>query len=183
MAAIKRGFNGRGPMAPAKTARMSSTAQSNTEVKIVEFLRNWNLTICARSPVERKIPLGRYQEMHLRSACDFHESDTPKLQKFRVNTIVVLLLSPAFERMLNGPFLESQASEIMLEDDHPEALAVLFAIAHHKRSELPDSLSIHVLLELAILAGKYDVVGLVRPVVTRLFSYNKWAPLHGLFIS
>jgi hypothetical protein len=48
-----------------------------------------------------------------------------------------------------------------LEDD-AEALGILFAVPHHKRGLLPKDIPMHVLFQVAVLADKYNVVGVLR---------------------
>jgi hypothetical protein len=72
------------------------------------------------------------------------------------------LASPVLKRMLNGKFREGttlQATgsvEIPLPDDDAEALTILLNIFHHRTRQVPHSVSVEILSDLARLVDKYD---------------------------
>jgi hypothetical protein len=98
----KRSVDAMALMPPKKMPRLSnSSAKDEIPVKVVECISKWDLTICAQPATKLK---------HQHSSIG---SPLPsQLFKFRVNSAFLSVLSPVFDRMLNGPFKESQAPEI-----------------------------------------------------------------------
>ena len=118
-----------GSMPPTKMAKVASEgAKDAIPTKFIKCIEKWDLTICAQSLA------GESHRWYV-------GSHTPNLYKFRVNSTILSALSPVFDKMLNGAFMESQTREVTLNEDHPEALTILFAVAHHKRNLLPEEVA------------------------------------------
>lgn len=90
----------------------------------------------------------------------------------RVSSSILSLVSPVFSRMLKGPLAEGVAFRspnsprpfpIALPDDNGAAFTVLVNIAHHQTDEIPSNPPTSLLLELALLADKYDCAHLFSP--------------------
>lgn len=97
-----------------------------------------------------------------------------------VSSVALSLMSPVFEAMFSGPFIEGQSLSpdsprtVPLPDDDPEAMRLLCSTAHMCVDELPNKnvprKIVHtVFAEYAILCDKYDCIGAVS-------AYSKrWA--------
>jgi hypothetical protein len=83
--------------------------------------------------------------------------------RFKVSSFAMRMSSPVWKAMLTGPFIESKTKEIRLPEDLPEALLAILKIAHMKFNTLPSSMSRKLLVDLAVLCDKYDLIALIRP--------------------
>jgi hypothetical protein len=144
-------------MPPSKMGKTSSSNSSNGKpIKVIECITKWDLAIFAGAASPPKTHWHEQRPIFV-----------PILYKFRVNTLVLSALSPVFNKMLNGPFYDSRASEITFTEDDPQALMILFAVTHHKSDFLPKDIPMTVLHQLAVLADKYDVVRVLKQTVER----------------
>lgn len=96
------------------------------------------------------------------------EVDTPAgLARFRVVSAALCLSSPVFRAMLgpNSNFKEacelrkSKSAEphvISLDDDYPQALAVVLHVLHLRNDKVPQKITFDNLYELAVICDKYD---------------------------
>lgn len=83
-----------------------------------------------------------------------------------------MLVSPVFKAMLrNGAFQEGNTLystgklSIPLPDDNPDAFRILMEIVHHRNRQVPKSVSLGVLTQLAILIDKYQMLEAAEPFV------------------
>ena len=91
------------------------------------------------------------------------------LVKFRVNSEILCMTSPVFNAMLgeNSQFREASKLAdakktgipyaLALEDDNPNALAIILFIVHHHHEMVPRELNEDQLYDIAILCDKYDM--------------------------
>ena len=76
------------------------------------------------------------------------------------------LASPVWNKMLDpqGRFRESFANgEVQFVEDDANALLMILRIAHLQFREVPEVLSFHGMVKMAVICDKYDTTGLVRP--------------------
>lgn len=99
----------------------------------------------------------------------------PKSRRFLVSKVALRLASPVFRAMFTGKFVEAQANtkETILPEDDPEALKVVLLIAHLRFKEVPKTLEFALLVEMAKIVDKYDLVSLLRP------WSGQWIAPHG----
>jgi hypothetical protein len=95
-------------------------------------------------------------------------SDEAITYSYVVSTSVLTLASPVFKALLNGNMSEAYAlrdegqSRIVLQDDDPKAMELLFKILHHcARKEM--NVTIRDLAAVAVLCDKYDCIGVASP--------------------
>jgi hypothetical protein len=87
---------------------------------------------------------------------------------FLVSSKVLGLASPVFAKMFGPNFIEGQQvrrgerPSIELEDD-PKAMQTLLRILHHKLADVPLYMAPKPLMDLAILADKYNCLETFRP--------------------
>lgn len=95
---------------------------------------------------------------------------TQPSMSLRVSSSVLTLVSPVFSRMLSGHLAEGVAFRttnsprpfpIALPDDDGAAFTILANIAHHRSDQIPSNPLTSELLELALLADKYDCANLL----------------------
>jgi hypothetical protein len=88
-----------------------------------------------------------------------------KKSRLQVSRGILSILSPVFKAMLNGKFREAAptTTEISLPDDDPEAMRVMLLIAHLKFKDLPETLLLHELFEVAVVCDKYDMADVFKP--------------------
>lgn len=122
-------------------------------------------------------PLGNRQGSSCPRLYDSLISDgdsysTQSSVNLRVSSSILSLVSPVFSRMLKGPLAEGVAFRspdsprpfpIVLPDDNSAAFTVLVNIAHHQTDDIPGDPPTSMLLELALLADKYDCAHLFSP--------------------
>lgn len=94
------------------------------------------------------------------------------MAKYKVIQENLCLASPAFNAKLkpNGPWKKSAASLVSFRDDNAAAFEIVLRILHRQSTTLPEKLTFDTLLGLAVLAGKYDLLHIVLPVVPRWIS-------------
>lgn len=91
-------------------------------------------------------------------------------ERLRVYSVVMTIVSQPFRALLGPHFKEGQQSstpgtqlkEILLPEDNAVAMKVMCMVLHHQGETVGEYLSPTVLLEVAILADKYDCVSAVR---------------------
>lgn len=100
--------------------------------------------------------------------------DGEKKKTFVVSSKAMCLASPVWSAMLNpkSHFKEAKPDngEISLKDDDQEALSILLDIAHLRFSKIPLSLTYELLVGVAVLCDKYDLVTLVRPWLPKWYE-------------
>ena len=94
----------------------------------------------------------------------------PDQVSFQVCSRALARSSPYWETMLYGPFVEGQAQQhegskwvTRLPDDRPEGLRILCFAVHGKFDALPGEMTQDELLDLTVLAEKYDMIRSLRP--------------------
>ncbi|KAK2016780.1 hypothetical protein LZ32DRAFT_635713 [Colletotrichum eremochloae] len=92
----------------------------------------------------------------------------------RVCSRTMARASDVFEKMLFGPFKESQKEDkewvIELPEDNIKPMTTILAIAHCCHKKVPDSVTISELFELLILGDKYDMTHHLRHYL------REWVP-------
>ena len=89
--------------------------------------------------------------------------------KLRCARNILRLSSPVLNRMLDpeSPFMEGNVTDVSddgtkhinLPEDEPEPLSLVLRIIHHKTEGLPLRVPLDLLVKLAILSDKYDLLG------------------------
>ena len=96
---------------------------------------------------------------------------TPRV--FKVCSAALRRASPVWKAMLVGPFTEAKPAQgewvVELPEDNPDMLHVLLGLLHGVFGDIPLTVSLAVLHGVLIVAEKYAMVHLLRPVV------NAWA--------
>jgi hypothetical protein len=94
----------------------------------------------------------------------------PDQVAFQVCSRALARSSPYWETMLYGPFVEGQAQQqegsewaTRLPDDRPEGLRILCFAVHGRFDALPSEMSQDELIDLTVLAEKYDMIGSLKP--------------------
>ena len=76
------------------------------------------------------------------------------------------MTSKVFQAMMRwksgGVFIEAKSAEISLPDDNADALVILLQLAHAQSHLVPKELDFERLLEVTILADKYDMMNLIE---------------------
>ncbi|KAK3902861.1 hypothetical protein C8A05DRAFT_15134 [Staphylotrichum tortipilum] len=97
----------------------------------------------------------------------------PKPRVFKVCSAALRRASPVWKAMLFGPFTEAKPAHgdwiVELPEDDPDTLMVLLGLLHGVFEVVPPTVSLTVLYGVLIVADKYAMVHLLRPVV------NAWA--------
>lgn len=88
--------------------------------------------------------------------------------KLRCARNILILSSPVLKRMLDpeSPFMEGNVTDVSddgtkhinLPEDEPEPLSLVLRIIHHKTEDVPSKVPLDLLVELAILSDKYDLL-------------------------
>lgn len=89
----------------------------------------------------------------------------PSSVKMQVDANVLRHASKVFDRMLFGPFIESNQTTdwtVELPEDNPEALAVILHAAHCNFECIP-VLKLSEIYDVMVLADKYAMLGSLRP--------------------
>lgn len=99
----------------------------------------------------------------------------PENVKILVHSLFLKAASKPFSAMLSPNWKEGQhildrdgPVELSLPEDHAEGLKHICAVIHHRNELLPKDLKATVILEIAIMADKYDFTGALR------FAYEYW---------
>ncbi|KAE9988239.1 hypothetical protein EG327_003453 [Venturia inaequalis] len=85
-------------------------------------------------------------------------------QRILVSRDVIVGICKPWEAMFTR-FIEASQAEVELPDDDPTAVTIVCTIAHLKFHDLPLTLTIDELSELATLCDKYDTTAVVGPFV------------------
>jgi hypothetical protein len=86
-------------------------------------------------------------------------------QRIVVSRDVVVGVCKAWATMFTK-FAETTSPEVELPDDDPGGVILILAIAHLRFYDLPATLSLSTLNELATFCDKYDAINLVRPFLS-----------------
>jgi hypothetical protein len=88
---------------------------------------------------------------------------------FKVCSAALRRASPVWKVMLFGPFAEAKPAEgdwvVELPEDNPETLKILLGLLHGVFAAIPPTLPLAVLCRVLVVADKYDLFHLLRPVV------------------
>lgn len=88
---------------------------------------------------------------------------------FKVCSAALRRASPVWKVMLFGPFTEAKPAEgdwvVELPEDDPETLKILLGLLHGVFAAIPPTLPLAVLCGVLVVADKYDLFHLLRPVV------------------
>lgn len=90
----------------------------------------------------------------------------PAAVQMHVDANALRRSSKVFDRMLFGGFRESHKTDdwtVKLPEDDPEALRVIFHIAHASFKDLPQALSLSQLYNITMMADKYDMIAILQP--------------------
>ncbi|KAF2087449.1 hypothetical protein K490DRAFT_65836 [Saccharata proteae CBS 121410] len=94
--------------------------------------------------------------------------------RFIVSSACMARCCKAWDCMLNGNFKEAQQTSgrrvIPLPGDHPYAVEIVLNIAHLHFADLPTYLGDDMFYQLAVLANKYDLAGLLEPWLDTWFE-------------
>ncbi|KAF7927965.1 hypothetical protein EAE99_005342 [Botrytis elliptica] len=93
----------------------------------------------------------------------------PEMKRFRVHSLFLKVASKPFYAMFKWEWQEGQdllhrdgPKEIELPADNAAALETILAIIHHQHNEIARSITASQVLEVAIVADKYDFLGAVK---------------------
>lgn len=94
-------------------------------------------------------------------------NEPPKMVRLRVSSRHLILASPVFRKMLEGPWRESQAChgplrEISVGEWDLEAFIIVLDIIHGHHRLVPRSLSLEMLAKVAVIVNYYDCVEVVE---------------------
>ncbi|KAH7359945.1 hypothetical protein BKA66DRAFT_223145 [Pyrenochaeta sp. MPI-SDFR-AT-0127] len=103
-------------------------------------------------------------------------SESSSQQSVVISKTAMSLASPVWKAMFERHWSEHEATEIPMLDDDIDAMLIVLRIAHLRFHEVPqkNGLSIHGLLNLAVVCDKYDLVRLVRPFL----DLHGWEQCH-----
>ncbi|KAG6001005.1 hypothetical protein E4U21_004783 [Claviceps maximensis] len=94
-----------------------------------------------------------------------------------VDSRVLCRSSSVFSRMLKGPFVESQSDsqawEVKLPDDNPQALLIVMDIIHNLYKHTPAEPTLDTLCHILSLTNKYDMAKSLRPVAYTWLKHAK----------
>lgn len=143
----------------ADTTTKSPTSMfGNGEAKVTRA----SATGRKRKTTAENLPIVTIDEMYDTTVIVGSVGQKNGQKAFRVNKGSLRNVSTVWATMLNGKWKESAMAEITFPDDNCDAFMIVLAIAHFKLSELPAKLSRSALVELAILADKYELHGPIR---------------------
>ncbi|KAG4282145.1 hypothetical protein FPRO04_13433 [Fusarium proliferatum] len=103
---------------------------------------------------------------------DYGETCVPHLKKMEFRMLVsgkhLELASPIFKTMVTGPFAEGKADSsgfrlIKTSDWDPEAFKIILTIMHGYNRDVPKSLSLEMLVKVAMIVDFYDCLESVEP--------------------
>lgn len=103
----------------------------------------------------------------------------PKAVPIQVDANALRRASKVFDRMLFGPFRESQQTEdwtVELPEDDPEALRVIFHAIHGNFGNLLPSPTLSKLYDITVMADKYAMIGSLQPWGTTWIMSTKILP-------
>jgi hypothetical protein len=92
----------------------------------------------------------------------------PERISFQVRSRALARASRVWEVMLYGPFFEGKDQQndeswiVALPGDNPDALRILLGAVHCQFDNLPAKVDRNVLINVALLCDKYDMVGLLK---------------------
>jgi hypothetical protein len=93
----------------------------------------------------------------------------PDMMKLRVHSLFLSAVSKPFFAMFaprwkkgDAVFSQSEPSEIFLPEDNATSMRLICAIIHHQNQDVPNNLSAHNILGVAVAADKYDCVCALR---------------------
>lgn len=90
---------------------------------------------------------------------------------FKISSTVLANASPVWKKFIFPPFPKlpdaENETDVQLDftEDDPDALLLLFRIAHLQFTKIPLTLKLDILLQVAVLCDQYDCVRLVSPWV------------------
>ncbi|KAK6536165.1 hypothetical protein TWF281_000411 [Arthrobotrys megalospora] len=90
---------------------------------------------------------------------------------FRVSESTLRLASPVLARMVDpsSPWKKENDEQgnltILLHDDDPEALEILFRLMHFQKERVPKRLGLKMIFHLALVCDKYDCVDVANPLI------------------
>lgn len=89
---------------------------------------------------------------------------------FRVCSAALRRASAVWKSMLFGSWIDAKPAEgdwtVDFPEDNPESFNVLLAILHGKFLAVPSVVSLDCLCAILVLADKYDLIHLLRPIST-----------------
>ncbi|KAI1025193.1 hypothetical protein LB505_009464 [Fusarium chuoi] len=103
---------------------------------------------------------------------EYGETCTPHLKKLELRMLVsgkhLELASPIFKTMVAGPFAEGKTDvsgfrQITASDWDPEAFKIILAIMHGYNRDVPKSLSLEMLVKVAMIVNYYDCLESIEP--------------------
>ncbi|KAK6357412.1 hypothetical protein TWF718_001724 [Orbilia javanica] len=98
-------------------------------------------------------------------------STETKKHIFRVSEATLRLASSVLARMVDprSPWRKENDEHgnltILLHDDDPEALEILFKFMHFQKEQVPKSLGLKKIFQLALVCDKYDCVDIAKPLI------------------
>ncbi|KAH7308507.1 hypothetical protein B0I35DRAFT_360905 [Stachybotrys elegans] len=106
--------------------------------------------------------------INLREPTSFHEDEAPSEIQMRVSSRHLCLASPYFEKMLSGTWKESTSNQeglykISVSDWNVEALLIVFNIIHGHNRNVPRSIGLEMLAEVAAIVDYFDCREAVDP--------------------
>ncbi|KAH8655619.1 hypothetical protein BX600DRAFT_470006 [Xylariales sp. PMI_506] len=93
---------------------------------------------------------------------------TPAFQSFMASSSAMIRACKPWERMLAGPFAEGQSdypSILDFTEDNSTVLEIVMNVIHLRFDQLPQTVSLKTLAELAILTDKYMLTAVMAPWV------------------
>ena len=126
---------------------------------------------------------SRNQKCSANAIKPMDENQLSSSRWLRVSSKHLTLVSPVFEAMLNGNFVEGQLQlssknppTLHLPEDHPVGMEVLCGIIHHHPSTIQEVALIDIMMEVAGLSDKYGCQS-----ATACWYY--WRLLHSKYMS
>ncbi|KAK6509168.1 hypothetical protein TWF481_003929 [Arthrobotrys musiformis] len=108
-------------------------------------------------------------------------SGETKTHIYRVSESTLRLASSVLARMVDpaSPWRKDSDENgnlaIMLHDDDPEALEILFKLMHFQKESIPKRLGLKKIFQLALVCDKYDCVDLAKPLISEFAADLKEA--------
>jgi len=154
---LSRNATSRHPVESAKTQPLSSSMGDANAVDVP----------AARRPLPPVDPLDPDGDLLLHVGTKLASVVNPRV--FKVCSAALRRASPVWKFMLFGPFTEAKPAVgdwvVELPEDDPETLKILLGLLHGVFAAIPPTLPLAVLCRVLVMADKYDLFHLLRPVV------------------
>lgn len=127
----------------------------------------------ANPPIESVSQASLDPSLDIAIACSpsISGAEQEPFSKFQVSSRHLALASPVFKGMVQCGLTQSQqlqsqsSTEVVLQDDDPDALLILLRLIHGRFRQVPRTVALGTLTQIAILVDKYELFETTDPLI------------------